>query len=56
MHELRWSWRELEETPLYVRQFCWDFIMRRRRVQNEQREHAQREGGDGQSGTRRVKW
>jgi len=33
MQEMHWTWRDYEETPLFVRQFCWDFIMRRRRIQ-----------------------
>lgn len=34
MHEMGWTWPDYEGTPLYVRQFCWDFIMRRRRIIN----------------------
>lgn len=26
MHRMPWSWRELQETPMYVRRYCWDFL------------------------------
>lgn len=28
MREFKWSWRQLQETPLYVQMFCWDFLQR----------------------------
>jgi hypothetical protein len=24
MQAMRWSWQDLEDTPMYVRQYCWD--------------------------------
>jgi len=36
MREMGWSWDELEATPMYVRQFCWD-ISQIRRVNQAQR-------------------
>jgi hypothetical protein len=29
MRYMRWSWRELQETPEYVRRFCWDLMQSR---------------------------
>ncbi len=26
MRRMRWSWGELEATPLYVRRYCLDFL------------------------------
>lgn len=26
MKQMRWSWRQLQETPVYVRRFCIDFL------------------------------
>lgn len=33
MREMGWSWADLDNTPLYVRRFCWDLSQIRR--QNE---------------------
>jgi hypothetical protein len=45
-----WSWSELEATPQYVRQFCWDFLLKQRRAAIVRSERAAREAqssGDG---------
>lgn len=53
MREMRWTWEDYENTPVFVRQFCWDFIMRKRRVHNRQVEDAQRNDKGG--GVTRVR-
>jgi hypothetical protein len=35
---MQWSWRDLEDTPPYVRRYCWDFLMARRTAENEANE------------------
>jgi hypothetical protein len=40
MREMSWSWDQLEATPLYVRQYTWDLILTRRRVQQERQAQA----------------
>jgi hypothetical protein len=37
MREMHWTWLDYEATPLFVRQFCWDFIMRKRRIERNAR-------------------
>jgi len=54
MREMHWTWADYEYTPLLVRQFCWDFIMRRRRVMNQRNEA--KDEGYGDRRVRRVKW
>lgn len=53
MQEMHWTWRDYEDTPVFVRQFCWDFIMRRRRV--HRREAEQQSMAQNTPGVRRVK-
>ena len=53
MKEMHWTWCDYEATPVFVRQFCWDFIMRRRRVQN--REAERQRDADSSSGVRRIR-
>ena len=53
MREMRWTWADYEAAPIFVRQFCWDFIMRRRRIHNRDYEASRR--GDERSGVVRVK-
>lgn len=43
MHEMGWSWEELQTTPIYVRRYCWDLIQIQRQVQREKQEQAERE-------------
>lgn len=26
MRQMRWSWEQLQQTPLYVRRYCVDFL------------------------------
>lgn len=35
MREMRWSWRDLQECPAYVKRFCWDFIQLRRQAEKD---------------------
>ena len=30
-----WSWTELQDTPLYVRRFCWDLLLIKRKAEAE---------------------
>lgn len=36
--EIRFSWREMEETPAYVMHFCWDLRNIKRRCSAERME------------------
>jgi hypothetical protein len=36
-----WSWTELEDTPQYVRRYCWDFLQARMKARQKA---AEREG------------
>jgi hypothetical protein len=47
MREMRWSWEQLQATPLYVRRFCWDFTLARR---NAEKAAAEREKGRSSGG------
>ena len=47
MHEMHWTWAELQATPLYVRRFAWDFTLARRQAENDAAEKAQREAKRG---------
>lgn len=46
MREMRWSWRELQDTPMYVRRFTWDCITAKREAEEEQqrRQYRSNEG------------
>ena len=35
MREMAWSWTEMERTPPYVRKFCTDLMVIRRRCEAE---------------------
>jgi len=35
MQGMGWSWRQLEETPPYVRRFCLDLLSVKRRIAKE---------------------
>jgi hypothetical protein len=39
MRQMRWSWRDLQNTPAYVRKYTWDFLNARARVQNDSHGH-----------------
>jgi hypothetical protein len=43
--DLAWSWRELQDTPVYVTRFCIDLLAIKRRVMREKSEQANRGGG-----------
>jgi hypothetical protein len=43
MHEMKWSWDELQATPLYVRRYCWDIMQVARRVEQDRLDQAERE-------------
>lgn len=49
MREMRWTWMELQDTPLDVRQFVWDFIQLDRQAEAERAESRVRaaKAGDG---------
>lgn len=49
-----WSWTELDATPQYVRQFCWDFLRRQRAAAISRSEKAQREAKSAQDGKMRI--
>jgi hypothetical protein len=53
MREMHWTWADYEATPIFVRQFCWDFIMRRRRIHNS--EYEKQAAAQNAPGIRRVK-
>lgn len=33
MHAYKWSWRDLMDTPPYIRRICWDMLLARRSAQ-----------------------
>jgi hypothetical protein len=53
MREMRWTWDELQGTPIAVRAYCWDFIQMERQVAAERAVDRERARGD-ESGTIRV--
>lgn len=54
MREMGWSWAQLEETPVYVRRFCWDFLVAQRRNASQHRQEPP-DDEPGGSGVVRVK-
>lgn len=40
--DIAWSWRDMQETPAYVRRFCLDLLAIKRRVIREKSEQANR--------------
>jgi hypothetical protein len=42
---IRFSWRELEDTPFYVVKFCWDLLNIKRRCIAERAERNRPPGG-----------
>ncbi len=38
MERMRWSWDDLQATPVYVRRYCVDFLGIRSRVQEQKGE------------------
>lgn len=47
MHGMGWSWAELQETPPYVKRYCWDTLQIRYRIEADQMEEASREARNG---------
>ena len=45
--EIAWSWREMQETPVYVHAFTWDLLLIKRRCMAER---AEREASRNRSG------
>lgn len=45
--ELAWTWREMEETPAYVRRFCWDLLSIKRRCMAERAKPPPGQNGGG---------
>jgi hypothetical protein len=54
MREMRISWAQLQETPEYVKTYCWDFMMAERRARRSEQEN-QRRAAEEASGVRRVR-
>jgi hypothetical protein len=42
MREMRWTWDELQATPMNIRQYAWDYITRERAVANARAQRAAR--------------
>jgi hypothetical protein len=42
-----WSWVELQDTPAYVRRFCWDLLQVKRKAEHDAVEDAKRRSGRG---------
>lgn len=40
MRYMGWSWQELEVTPHYVREYCWDLMNARLTAEQEAQERA----------------
>lgn len=49
-----WSWTQLQETPQYVRAYCWDFLRRQRAAAIERGERAARERKAAERGRTRI--
>lgn len=47
MREMHWSWAELQATPPYIRRFCWDFTLARRKAENDAAERERGRAGAG---------
>jgi hypothetical protein len=45
MREYRWSWRDFEQTPPYVRRVFWDLMVARRDAEREASERNNRKRG-----------
>ena len=40
MHEMKWTWPDLQATPPYVRRFTWDLLQARRQAEADANERA----------------
>lgn len=52
MREMRWTWEQLQATPIDVRAFCWDCIQMERQVAAARAEKAERERASEQGAMR----
>lgn len=43
MRYMRWSWRDLDETPEYVRRYCWDLMQARLSAERDAHDKSMRE-------------
>ncbi|MEE6264870.1 hypothetical protein [Streptomyces noursei] len=48
MHRMRWTWDELQTTPVYVRRYTLDFLGLIAEQEQEQNDRAQREANRAQ--------
>lgn len=39
-----WSWADLQDTPMYVRRYCWDLLQIKRKAERDAIEAANRRG------------
>lgn len=39
-----WSWTDLQNTPMYVRRYCWDLLQIKRKTEHDAIEAAKRRG------------
>jgi hypothetical protein len=42
MREMRWSWQDLRDVPVYVKRYCYDFRQRELAAAKERQEAAER--------------
>jgi hypothetical protein len=54
MREMRWTWAELQGTPIEVRTFTWDFIRMQRAAEAERAEKAKKQDPGG--GAARIEY
>lgn len=47
MREMHWTWRDLQEAPVYVRRFVWDLTLARREAEADATERAARKAQAG---------
>lgn len=45
MEAMHWTWRELQDTPLYVRRYCWDILQLRWEHESDEMERQRRQAG-----------
>lgn len=50
MRAMKWSWTELQETPLYVRRYCWDLHQARLKAEQDRIEASRPRGERGHAG------
>lgn len=42
MRQMRWSWEQLQQTPMYVRRYCLDFLVMVNEQQDREMERERR--------------